>query len=311
MSDLKCQAEYVQRIHKVQDYIDHHIGQPITVDELSEVAGFSKFHFSRIFQAMMRETLAHYVNRIRMEQASFLLAHRKDMNMTDITYELGFSDSTVFSRTYKNYYGISPKRYREEYSKNCKDSILLSKYNGNTERKERATEDPPVTGQISIEQMEEKQIVYVRHTGNYQSLSVDYGKLINTLFYHARMQGLLVDGVNWVLAIYHDNPEFGDEEQFRTSICMTVPKTQSIHEDGVLGRTILEGGMYAVGHFKIQPDQYAGAWDFMYREWLTGSGYVPRNSNPFEVYRNDPNEDENHVNIVDIYVPIEPAFDNA
>ncbi|KAJ4453799.1 hypothetical protein PAPYR_11635 [Paratrimastix pyriformis] len=48
--------------------------------------------------------LAHYVNRIRMERALFLLAHRADKNMTDITYELGFTDSAVFSRTFKNYF---------------------------------------------------------------------------------------------------------------------------------------------------------------------------------------------------------------
>ena len=79
-----------------------------------------------------------------------------------------------------------------------------------------------------------------------------------------------------------------------------------IQEDGVLGRMKLEGGLYAVGHFEIQPDQYSDAWNYMYREWLTNSGYVPRNSYPLEVYRNNPAEDENHVNKVDIYVPIEP-----
>jgi AraC family transcriptional regulator len=68
----------------------------------------------------------------------------------------------------------------------------------------------------------------------------------------------------------------------------------------------LEGGLYAVGHFQIQPEQYSDAWNYMYQEWLTCSGYVPRNSYPFEVYRNNPNDDESHINVVDIYVPIEP-----
>ncbi|MPM39141.1 hypothetical protein SDC9_85774 [bioreactor metagenome] len=46
----------------------------------------------------------------------------------------------------------------------------------------------------------------------------------------------------------------------------------------------------------------------MYKEWLTCSGYVPRNSYPFEVYRNNPDADENHIIEVDIYVPIEPII---
>ncbi len=67
----------------------------------------------------------------------------------------------------------------------------------------------------------------------------------------------------------------------------------------------LEAGLYAVGHFRIQAEQYPDAWNYMYQEWLTCSGYVPRNAAPFEVYRNDPSTDKNHINEVDIYVPIE------
>lgn len=310
MSDQKCQEEYIRRIHKVQDYIEEHIGQPMSIEELSDAAGFSKYHFSRIFQGMLHEPPAHYVNRIRMERALFLLAHRGDKNMTDIAYELGFTDSAIFSRAFKNYHGVSPREYRQEYSKNCKDSFLLSEYNKNTAKKEWENSRVPVAGQITIENLEEKQMAYVRHTGTYETLAKEYANLIQTLFVHAQNQHLFADGQgtfqNWILAIYHDNPEFGEENQFRTSLCLTVPEDIQIHEDGVLGRMKLEGGLYAVGHFQIQQEQYGDAWNYMYQEWVTGSGYVPRNSYPFEVYRNDPNTDERHINVVDIYVPIEP-----
>lgn len=306
MSVQKCQDEYIRRIHTVQDYIEQHLGQPLAIEELSNAAGFSKYHFSRIFQGILHEPLAHYVNRIRMENALFMLAHRADKNMTDIAYELGFTDSAVFSRAFKNYYDLSPREYRQEYSKNCKDSFLLSEYNKSTAKKEWAGNPFPVTGQITIENLEEKQIAYVRHTGTYESLAKEYANLIQTLFVHANNQHLLVDGQNWILAIYHDNPEFGDENQFRTSLCLTVPEDLQIQEDGVLGRMKLEGGLYVVGHFQIQQEQFSDAWNYMYQEWLMGSGYIPRNSYPFEVYRNNPDENVRHTIEVDIYVPIEP-----
>ena len=72
---------------------------------------------------MLHESPAQYVNRIRMKYAMFLLAHREDKNMTDIAFELGFTDSAVFSRAFKNFFGMSPREYRQEYSKNCKDSL--------------------------------------------------------------------------------------------------------------------------------------------------------------------------------------------
>ena len=306
MSNFKSKQEYTRRIQKVQDYIEANIDKHLSLEELSNEAGFSKYHFSRIFQAIIQEPLAHYVNRIRMERALFLLAHRTDKNMTDIAYELGFTDSAIFSRAFKNYHGISPREYRQEYSKNCKESFRLSDYNKSTTEKEWIKNPFPVTGQIRIENLQKKPMVYVRHTGAYETLAKEYPKLIQSLFIHAERQGLLVDGQNWILAIYHDNPEFGDATQFRTSLCLTVPEDIPVKEDTVLGKMTLEGGLYAVGHFRILPKQFGDAWNYMYREWLTKSGYVPRNSYPFEAYRNNPDEEENHINEVDIYVPIEP-----
>ena len=306
MSDRICQEAYIRRIHKVQDYIECFLDKSLSIEELSNVAGFSKYHFSRIFQGVLHEPLAHYVNRIRMEHALFLLAHRADKNMTDIAYELGLSDSAVFSRAFKNYYGISPREYRKEYSKNCKDSFLLSEYNKNTAKKEWTCNQLTLPVQITIENLQEKQIVYVRHTGSYETLKQEYAGLIQMLFEHAKKQKLLVDDNNWVLAMYHDNPEFGEEGQFRTSLCLTVAEDITVKEDGILGRTILEGGMYAVGHFKIPKEQYSDAWDYMYQEWISGSGYVPRDYCPFEVYRKVPPASESPIHEVDIYVPIEP-----
>lgn len=308
MSEQKCQEEYIRRIHKVQDYIEHHLGQSLSIEELSNAAGFSKYHFSRIFQGMLHEPLAHYVNRIRMEKVLFLLAHRADKNMTDIAYELGYTDSAVFSRAFKNYYGASPREYRKEYSKNCKDSFLLSEYNKSSAKKEWEGNLFRVTGQITIAKLEEKQVAYVRHTGTYETLAKEYANLLQTLFAYAKKQHFLVHGQSWLIAMYHDNPEFGEESQFRTSLCLTVPEDIQVQEEGILGTMKLEGGLYAVGHFEIQQEQYSDAWNYMYQEWLTGSGYVPRNSYPFEVYRIDSYANESHIHEVDIYVPIEPIL---
>ena len=106
LDDYKCQ--YVSRIHKVQDYIENNYWRNMSTKELSDVAGFSNYHFNRIFKSVLHESLSHYVNRIRMEYALFMLAHREDRNITDIAYDLGFTDSAIFSRAFKNYYGISP-----------------------------------------------------------------------------------------------------------------------------------------------------------------------------------------------------------
>ena len=300
------QDEYVLRIHKVQDYIEQNYHKSMTTEELSEVAGFSKYHFNRIFKSVLKEPLSHYVNRIRMEHAVFMLAHRQDRNITDIALDLGFTDSAVFSRAFKNYYGISPNVYRKKYSINEKENIFISAYNKPEKKKKWVNPPFPETGQIRLERMEELQVVYVRHTGNYRSLAREYPRLMRNLFRLSSKQKLWKPGENMVLAMYHDNPEFGAKEQFRTSLCMTYPRSCTAKEEGMLGIMTIEGGLYAVGHFEIKKEQFEDAWDYMYQQWLMTSGYVPRNASPFEVYLNNPKREKNHLIKVDIYVPIAP-----
>lgn len=127
-------------------------------------------------------------------------------------------------------------------------------------------------------------------------------------FWICQKQNLLKQDENKILVMYHDNPEFGKEEQFRTSLCVTVPEDCTAKEDGKLGVTTIEAGLYAVGHFEIRSEEFESAWDYMYQTWLMTSGYVPRNASPFEVYLNNPKKEKEHLIKVDIYVPVEPII---
>ena len=297
--------EYLSRIHKVQDYIENNYWQNCSVEVLAEIAGFSKYHFSRIFKSILQESILQYVNRIRLEHSLFMLAHRTDKNMTDIAYELGFGDSAAFSRAFKTYYGISPLTYRKKYSTNCKENIFISEYNKPVKQKKWVKNPFPATGEIRLETLEEQPVIYVRHIGNYASLAKAFPKLIQNLFKAAFEQQLLNDE-NMVLAMYHDNPEFGQKESFRTSLCMTFPKNCKAAESEEIGIMNLDGGLYAIGHFEIKQEQFEDVWDYMYQKWLISSKYLPRDSCPFEVYLNNPNEDSTDIIKVDIYLPIEP-----
>ena len=106
-------------------------------------------------------------------------------------------------------------------------------YNKPEKKKEWVTNPFSITGQIQLKKVEEFQVVYIRHTGNYTSLAKEYARLMENLFRAAAKQKLLKADENQVLAMYHDNPEFGKEEQFRTSLCITVPKSCTAKEDGI------------------------------------------------------------------------------
>jgi len=62
--------EYVSRINRVIDHIEANLDTDLSLERLAEVAGFSPFHFHRIFRAMMGETLNQFIQRLRIEKAA-------------------------------------------------------------------------------------------------------------------------------------------------------------------------------------------------------------------------------------------------
>lgn len=305
MINLQSKNEYLHSIYKVQDYIENHIYDPISIEILADVAGFSKFHFHRIFKAIVQESLAHYVNRLKLEKSTILLIHRRDMTVTEIAYHLGFTDSAVFSRTFKNHYKVSPTYYRNQYSKNCKDSFKISQYNEFVSEIECKSKGESVQGNIEIIVVEDIRVAYARYIGSYKNLDITMSQLLKKLLKYANEHNLNLSEEMKVLAIYHDNPEFTEAHQLRTSLCITIPEDTIIRETNDIGSMIIPCGKYVVGHFEIFQNQYSEAWDFMYGEWLTNSGYKPRDSFPFEVYLNNPKTHSQNKHLVDIYLPIE------
>ncbi|MED0875718.1 AraC family transcriptional regulator [Bacillus mobilis] len=295
MESKQSRNEYLRRIYKVQDYIESHINDSLSIEELAEVAGFSKFHFHRIFKGIVDEPLSRYVNRLKLERATHLLTYRTDMTITDIAYHFGFTDSAVFSRTFKSHYGISPSQYRNDNSKNCKDVSGTSQYN----------ECKKVRGNVEIVSADDIHVAYIRHIGTYEELTIAFPKMIEKLFHYAAGENYHVFEDTKVLTIYHDHHEFTEDNHLRTSLCVTIPNESAV-ETSAIGIMVIPSGKYAIGHFEIFQDEYKGAWDFLYGEWLLNSGYKPRDSYPFEMYKNDPRQQPENKHIVDIYVPIEP-----
>lgn len=290
------ESDYWHRIYHLQDYIESHPTEHFTAEELVKESGFSKYHFHRIFKAMTHESLYQFITRTKMEWAQGLLKHRQDLSITAISFELGFSDSAVFSRSFKTYYGISPKEFRDGQSteylevQKKKRRIVPQKSNINVE--------------CEIKKIDRLKVLYQRKIGAYHELD-GYEKILGDIFNYAMTHQMLDTKQSKPLAIYHSNPEIGLEENQRTSIGMIVK--EDITENGVsdFGILTIDSGLFAIFTFKIKQNQYREAWDYVYGYWLPKSGFVPRNNFPFEVYLNNPMEDSRNEHHVAIYVPVE------
>ncbi len=109
MSDRKANSWFVDT---VTQFIDNHICEKITLEELSGELHMSKFYFSKLFKKYFNTSPMQFVLFRKIQLARKLLADPK-LSMNEIAYMLGFSDLCHFSRTFKNQLGISPTSYKK------------------------------------------------------------------------------------------------------------------------------------------------------------------------------------------------------
>jgi AraC family transcriptional regulator len=115
MDHKKTITDYEISINNTINYISQNLNKTLTLDELSKIANFSKFHFMRIFKAFTGETIGDFIRRLRLEKSAFYLIYNKDMYITEIALDCGYSSSQNYAKVFKNYFGISPSEYREKY----------------------------------------------------------------------------------------------------------------------------------------------------------------------------------------------------
>ena len=305
MCKTPCRDEYLRRIHAVQDYIEEHPDNAPDLQELADIAGFSKYHFHRIFRAMTGETLLQSVTRIKLVRAAAYLVHTPDIPVTDIAYHFGFSDSATFSRSFKHHFGVSPTAFRHENSKNCKDSSEPSPYTHDARKSEIGSDTMEIKATGVDMTTLDLRVIYVRHTGSYQELAAVIPGMIQKLYGFAMGHQLLDPNDTKILSVYHDNPDMTSETQLRTSLCMTILKDAKVEEQGDIGVMNI-AGKFAVGHFELLIRDIGAAWQYMYGEWLPNSGMQPRDAYPFEVYVSDPSQNPGGKQLLDIHVPVEP-----
>ena len=305
MNDFTYRDEYLRRIHTVQDTIEAWLGDTPDLAALAKIAGFSKYHFHRIFRAMTGETLLQYGNRIKLERAAAYLKHAKHVSVTDIAYHFGFADSATFSRSFRHHFGISPTAFRRQYSKNCKDGVPTSRYTQDAHTPEIGRDLMDIQATSVDISMLDLRVIYIRHTGRYQELAAVIPGMMQRLFGFAMPKQLLEPGNTMILAAYHDNPDLTDDALLRTSLCITIRKDAKVDTAGDIGVMDISG-QYAQGHFELPIKAYGAAWQYMYGEWLPNSGLQPRDAFPFEVYRSDPSQNPNGTQRLDICVPVEP-----
>jgi len=105
------QKEYTEKFIYICNYINLHCTEDISLDDIAELAGFSKYHFTRLFKQFTDNTFYKYLNKRRIEHAEQLLIN-SNLSITEVAFQSGFSSLSAFIRMFKLIKHCTPTDFR-------------------------------------------------------------------------------------------------------------------------------------------------------------------------------------------------------
>lgn len=102
-----------ESISGIITYINMNYNKPLTIEELSEKAGYSKSRFAHLFKEITNMTPVAYRNDIRLRNACEMLTGTSH-SICEVALSCGFEDQLYFCRVFKKKYGVSPGEYRRK-----------------------------------------------------------------------------------------------------------------------------------------------------------------------------------------------------
>ena len=279
---------YGAKFDEVFDYIDRHLGEELTVERLSRVANFSKYHFHRQFSAIAGTSVYKYVQLMRLRRASYQLTFCTKARIIDIALEACFENPESFSRAFKNTFGQTPTQFRKNPAwKPWNERYTAQKRKGSQSMK------------VNIIDFEETKIAVLEHRGAPELVNDSARRFI-----HWRKEsGLSPVKTSKTFGIAYDDPEATPPENFRFDIGGSVAAPVPENPQGVVNKVIPGGRCAVVRHFGSH-DRIGESAIYLYREWLPKSGEDLRDFPIFFHYLNLIPETPEHDLVTDIHLPL-------
>ena len=295
-------ANYVERVNRAIDYIVSHLAEPLRLDDVSKAAGFSPFHFHRVFKCLVGETLNQFVKRQRLERALYLMSHAPNRPLTDVALDCGFASSSDFSRSFKQRFGDAPSVFdlhafrsarREEFER------LMSQQEAGRRVMTLPPGQNPDGFEVQLRDLPARTVAYIRVFEPFREGVVQAASERLLEWAIARR---LADG-QW-LGYMWDEPEVVSLDDCRYDVALVVDDVEPAGEIGRfefppmrVAEVVLSGGL----------DLETRALDWLYQTWLPGSGFVPDDHPTFEAWIGRPFAHGSEHFTLACQLPVKPA----
>jgi len=105
-----------EKIKKAQEFIDGNYQEKITVDQLADLLALGRRSFERRFKSATKNTVIEYIQRVKIEAAKRSFESSRK-NITEVMFDVGYTDNKSFRDVFKKITGLTPIEYRNKYHK--------------------------------------------------------------------------------------------------------------------------------------------------------------------------------------------------
>jgi AraC family transcriptional regulator len=279
-------ARYSRRINKVLDYIHAHLDDELSVDTLSRVANFSRFHFHRQFSEYTGITVTRLVQLLRLRRASMQLVFNPRATVTEIGLKAGFANAESFSRAFRREHGLTPSAFR----KNPQWAPWQMGAVADVKRE-------PRLGPVEVVDFPELRVAALDHRGPRQKT---YATMMT--FLEWKRENFTKYQLGPAYGVYYTDPAITPPEDYHFVLCMPVNRPVEQNPQGVITSRIPAGRCARMRH--VGAFHSSRGVDCLYRDWLPQSGEKLREFPLFCHFVKTALEVPEHEMVTDIYLPL-------
>lgn len=283
----------MKRFQRGIDFIEGHLFEPFTLDDVASAAALSTYHFARTFRVLMGETVMDYARRRRLTLAAVRLVD-EDIRLIDLALASKFESQEAFARAFKKQFHMTPGDFRKSGTRLMANTLNAPDLSQLVHTKEKITMEPKFV------ETEEFKII-----GMMANFNDDTKKGIPDLWniFAPRMGEVTarIEGTTYGVCF----PTALDDENFDYMAAVPVENFGTVPE-GMVARTV-PAHKFAVFTHKTGEDSLHNdlqkSVQYIWGTWLPNSGYEHAKVPDFELYdeRMDPMTGKGEF---DLYLPV-------
>lgn len=280
---------YIDDVMKAIDEMEHRLTEPITLEEAAAWAGYSPYHFHRLFQTLTGLTVGSYLRGRRLTEAAAALAGT-GKRILDIALEYQFQSQEGFTRAFARAFGMTPFEYRKSKLRSVPHPRLRITREQLVHLKEGVSMKPRI---VSKDPLKLVGMAYHGYHGDVQFRDVAalWQRFISRSSTIANAKGEGAYGV-----CFDDK---GEDQPFSYIACIEVDSLEDIPIE-MVGKT-LPANDYAV--FTLRGIGNIGkTYQYAYGTWLPNSDYVLAGDYDFEYY--GPQFKDDAESEMEIWIPV-------